>query len=281
MATNKAALNKIIGNAVIYLLLIIVGTAYFFPLFWMLSSSIMPDHQLFRFPPQVIPDQIMWSNFYNAMTLVPFFLYLRNTILIATGAMIGVVISCPLAAYSLARIQWKGRGVLMAITIGVMMIPAQVTIIPLFIIFTRVGLLGTLVPLILPTFFGVPFYIFLMRQFFRQLPRSLEDAARIDGGSEFQIYRYIMFPLCQPAVLTIALFQVIASWNDFTAPLIYLTTANLFTLQLGLQHFTRAYDSQWGLLMAAAALVALPVIAVFFLVQKSFIQGITFGGVKG
>jgi multiple sugar transport system permease protein len=161
------------------------------------------------------------------------------------------------------------------------MVPGQVTMVPLFIVFNKLNMVGTFWPLILPSFFGVPFHIFLMRQFFKQLPKSLEDAARIDGCTEFQIYMRIMLPLIQPAILTIGLFQFLHSWNDFVGPLIYLNNENNYTLQLGLQQFKQAYNTQWSQLMAASVLVAAPIIILYFLVQRSFVQGITFGGVKG
>ena len=270
-----------ISLTIVYILLSIICVVYFFPFLWMVLTALKPSTQIFIFPPEFLPKPPEWSNFYMAATAVPFFTYLRNTSFVAGLAMIGVLFSCPLAAYSLARIKWKGRGILFAITIGVMMIPTHVTMIPLFIIFTRAGLVGTHWPLIIPSFFGVPFYIFLMRQFFRGLPKSLEDAARIDGASEFQIYRRIMFPLCQPSLLAIGLFQVMSSWNDFLAPMIYLNRESMYTLQLGLQQFGRGHETQWAWLMAASAMVTLPVITLYFFVQKSFIRGITFGGVKG
>ncbi|WP_252228370.1 carbohydrate ABC transporter permease [Caldicoprobacter algeriensis] len=264
-----------------YIVLIVAGAVFLLPFIWMVSTSLKPDTQLFVSPPVWIPNPIAWENYYRAVTVVPFFTYMKNTLIVASLATAGAVISTPLTGYSLARIKWKGRELLFIITLAVMMIPSQVTMVPLFIIFSKLDLVGTFLPLILPPCFGVPFFIFLMRQFFKQLPRDLEDAARIDGCSEFGIYFKIMLPLVQPAILTVALFQFMNSWNDFIGPLIYLNDEAKYTLQLGLQQFKQAYNTIWNQLMAASVLVALPIILLYFFVQKSFIQGITFGGVKG
>jgi multiple sugar transport system permease protein len=271
----------LISKIVTYTLLTFFGILFLLPFLWMLSTGLKGNEQMFTYPPVWIPKPMVWKNFVDAVTTISFFTFLKNTLIVAVLATFGVIISCPLVAYSLARINWNGRNILFIITIAVMMIPGQVTMVPLFIVFTKLKMVGTLAPLIIPTFFGVPFYIFLMRQFFRQLPKSLEDAARIDGCSEFQIYWRIMFPLCQPAILTIALFQFMNSWNDFLGPLIYLNDEKMYTLQLGLQQFKQAYNTQWNLLMAASILIALPIIILYFFVQRSFIQGISFGGVKG
>ncbi|TDF97271.1 carbohydrate ABC transporter permease [Paenibacillus piri] len=247
----------------------------------MVSTSLKPSTQLFVYPPVWLPEPFEWSNYYKAVTTVPFFAYLQNTVIVACCATLGVVISCPLAGYSFARLQWRGRDTLFLVTLAVLMVPSQVTMVSLFIIFSKLNLVGTFYPLILPSFFGAPFFIFLMRQFFKQLPKSLEDAARIDGCSEIRIYTRVMLPLCQPAILTIALFQFMHSWNDFVGPLIYLSDERLYTLQLGLQQFKQAYHTEWSQLMAASVLVAVPIIVFYFFVQRSFIQGITFGGIKG
>lgn len=264
-----------------YFLLIGFGFLFLIPFLWMVSTSLKPATQLFVDPPVWIPKPLQWSNYYEAITTVSFFTYLKNTLIVASCATIGVILSCPLAGYSLGRLQWRGRDTLLIITLAIMMIPGQVTMVPLFIVFSKLHLVGTYYPLILPAFFGVPFFIFLMRQFFKQLPKSLEDAARIDGCSEIRIYTHVMLPLCQPAILTIALFQFMHSWNDFVGPLIYLSDERFYTLQLGLQQFKQAYNTQWSQLMAASVLVAVPIILFYFFVQRSFIQGITLGGVKG
>lgn len=274
---NRSFVKRIL----IYVLLFGSAVSFALPFIWMVSTSLKPADQLFVHPPVWIPNPINWENYVKAVTDIAFFTQFKNSLTIASISTIGVIISCPLVGYTFARLRWKGRDTLFLITLAVMMIPFPVTMVPLFIVWSKLGFVGTFLPLILPAFFGVPFYIFLMRQFFKQLPKDLEDAARIDGCSEFGIYFRIMLPLCQPAVLTIALFQFMASWNDFLGPLIYLNDETRYTLQLGLQQFRTAQDTAWGPLMAASVLVALPIIFLYFIVQKRFIQGITFGGVKG
>jgi multiple sugar transport system permease protein len=273
--------TKLVKRIAVPILLFLAAVGFALPFIWMVSTSLKAPDQLFVHPPVWIPNSINWENYVNAVTEIAFFTQFKNSLIIAMISTIGVIISCPLVGYTFARLKWKGRDTLFLITLAVMMIPFPVTMVPLFIVWSKLGFVGTFMPLILPTFFGVPFYIFLMRQFFKQLPRDLEDAARIDGCSEFGIYLRIMLPLCQPAVLTIGLFQFMASWNDFLGPLIYLNDETNYTLQLGLQQFRTAQDTAWGPLMAASVLVALPIIVLYFIVQKRFIQGITFGGVKG
>jgi len=267
--------------AALYALLLVLGFVFLLPFLWMVSTSLKPTTQLFVFPPPWIPDPVRWRNYYEAVTFVDFFTYFRNTLVIATVSTIGTVIASPLAAYSFARLQWRGRDTMFFVTLAIMMIPSQVTMVPLFIVFSKLHLTNTIWPLVLPSFVGVPFFIFLMRQFFKQLPSSLEDAARIDGCSEFKVYAKIMYPLCQPGLLTIALFQFMWAWNDFIGPLIYLSDEKKYTLQIGLQMFRQTNDTAWSQLMAASVIIALPIILLYFFIQKAFVKGITFGGVKG
>lgn len=265
----------------IHILLIVASIAFLFPFYWMLSTSLKLPTQIFIWPPAWIPKPIAWKNYMDAVEYIPFFTYLKNTLFITVMSTLGVILSCPLVAYSFAKLRWTGRNVFFVITIGVMMIPSQVTMIPLFLLFEKLGWVGTPLPLIVPTFFGVPFYIFLLRQFFLGLPNELLDSARIDGASEFRIYWQIMLPLARPAILAVALFQFMAAWTDFLGPLLYLTEPESYTLSLGLQQFQSQKGTEWGLMMAISTLMTLPVIVLFFLMQKSFIQGITFTGIKG
>ncbi|PPA70448.1 carbohydrate ABC transporter permease [Jeotgalibacillus proteolyticus] len=263
-----------------HIVLIVASFFFLIPFLWMVSTSLKPLTQVFTFPPEWIPRPFMWSNYTDAMEYIPFFTYLRNTIVITVLSTLGAVISCPLVAYSFAKLRWPGRNILFIITIGVMMIPGQVTMIPLFLLFEKFGMVGTPYPLIIPAFFGVPFYIFLLRQFFMGLPDSLREAARIDGAGEFRIYWQIMLPLAKPAVLAVGLFQFMASWTDFIGPLLYLTDSLQYTLSLGLQQFQSQRGSEWGLMMAVSTMMTLPIIVLFFLLQKTFIRGITFSGIK-
>ncbi|WP_274653593.1 carbohydrate ABC transporter permease [Paenibacillus humicola] len=268
-------------NLVTHLFLILFGLFFLSPFLWLVSTSLKPDTELFLWPPKWIPSTLMWSNYPDAIGYFPFFTYLRNTLGITALATIGVLLSCPVVAYSLARIPWKGSKPLFGITLILMMLPYQVTMIPIFIVFKKLGMVGTNVPLWLPAFFGAPFYIFLLRQFFMGLPRELEDAGRIDGASEMRIYSRIMLPLCKPALLTVALFQIIGSWTDYQGPLIYLSDESQYTLMLGLSSFLTQHGAEWQMMMAANVMITLPIIVLYFVVQKAFIQGITFSGIKG
>ncbi|MGM7722308.1 carbohydrate ABC transporter permease [uncultured Metabacillus sp.] len=263
-----------------HLCLIIASCFFIIPFIWMVSTSLKPITQVFSYPPEWIPKPFQWSNYLDAMEYIPFFTYLNNTVVITLVSTLGVVLTCPLVAYSFAKLEWKGRNVFFFITIAVMMIPGQVTMIPLFLIFNKMGWVGTPLPLIVPAFFGVPFYIFLLRQFFLGLPNDLRDAAKIDGASEFRIYWQIMLPLANPAVLAVGLFQFMGSWTDFIGPLLYLTDETQYTLSLGLQQFQTQMGTEWGLMMAVSTMMTLPIIILFFFLQKTFIQGITFSGIK-
>ncbi|MBB6669462.1 carbohydrate ABC transporter permease [Cohnella nanjingensis] len=267
-------------NAAVHFFLLVFGIFFLSPFLWILSTSLKPDDELFLWPPKWIPSTLMWSNFPDAISYFPFFTYLGNTMTITALATIGILFSCPLVAYSLARIPWRGSKPLFGVTLIVMMLPYQVTMIPIFIVFKHLGWVGTNVPLWLPAFFGAPFYIFLLRQFFMGLPKELEDAGRIDGASELRIYGQIMLPLCKPGLLTVALFQIIGSWTDYQGPLIYLSDEAQYTLMLGLSSFKTQHGAEWQLMMATSAMITLPIIVLYFVVQKAFIRGITFSGIK-
>ncbi|MBY0147482.1 carbohydrate ABC transporter permease [Neobacillus niacini] len=275
-----AARKKKVSVFSAHIVLIIASFFFMIPFIWMVSTSLKPLTQVFTFPPEWIPKPVKWSNYIDAMNYIPFFTYLKNTIIITVLSTVGAVLSCPIVAYSFAKLKWPGRNILFIITIGVMMIPGQVTMIPLFLLFEKLGMVGTPYPLILPAFFGIPFYIFLLRQFFMGLPDSLREAAKIDGASEFRIYWQIMLPLAKPAVLAVGLFQFMASWTDFIGPLLYLTDSVQYTLSLGLQQFQSQKGSEWGLMMAVSTMMTIPVVILFFFLQKTFIKGITFSGIK-
>lgn len=277
---NPLTIKKM-NRTLAHLCLIIASFFFIIPFIWLVSTSLKPLTQIFTFPPEWIPNPFLWSNYSRAVEYIAFWIYLKNTAIITIVSTIGVIISCPLVAYSFAKLEWRGRGALFFVTLAVMMIPGQVTMIPLFLLFTKLGWVGTALPLIVPQFFGVPFYIFLLRQFFLGLPDALREAARIDGASEFRIYLQIMFPLAKSAVLAVALFQFMGSWTDFIGPLLYLTNEPTYTVSLGLQQFQSQKGSEWGLLMAVSTLMTLPVIILFFFLQKTFISGITFSGIKG
>ena len=236
---------------------------------------------VFLYPPEWIPNPVIWSNYPRALTVIPFFTFLRNTLTVTGFSLIGTLLSASLAAYSFARLRWPGRDALFLVVLTTLMIPYQVTLIPRFIIFRQLGWLDTLLPLIVPWFFGGgPFNIFLLWQFFMTIPPELDDAARIDGCGFFGIYAQILLPLAKSALAAVSIFTVQARWNEFLLPLIFIHRRENFTLALGLRLFREMYYVDWTGLMAASAVVMLPVLLTFFFAQRYFIQGVVFTGVK-
>ena len=228
----------------------------------------------------LIPNPIQWSNYPAALQTVPFGTYLQNTLFLCAMNVIGAVLSSAIVAYGFARIRFPGREVLFLIMISTMALPGQVTMIPIFAMFRWLGWYGTFLPLFVPSFFGSPFYIFLLRQFFRTVPEDLAEAARIDGAGEWRIFWQVMFPLARPALAVVALFQFLGTWNDFFGPLLYVNDPSRYTLAYGLQQFMSSYGGKWAQLMAGACVFTLPIILLFFLAQKTFIQGISTTGTK-
>lgn len=265
-----------------YALLILLAVAMLFPFLWLVSSSLKSQLEIFEYPPRWIPNPPVWQNYVDAMTFRPFPLYLRNSLVIATLNVTAVVLTSSLCAYGFARIRFKGRDFWFGIVIATLLLPSIVTLVPQFIIFTRLGWVDTILPLTVPLFFGGgAFNIFLLRQFFRTIPEELADAARIDGCSEFGIYWRIMMPLSRPALITVAIFTFLASWNDLIGPLVYLRTPETYTVAIGLAQFRGAMTTRWDLQMAAATIMVIPVVVLFFFAQRYFIKGIVMTGIKG
>ncbi len=281
VATHRYGTTRALRRALIHLVLIALGIVFLVPFIWLLSTSLKTDPQIFLFPPRWIPDPITLQQYHLALTTIPFLLYLRNSLIYCAFTVVGVVCSCSLVAYGLARVRWPGRDVLFVLTLGTMLLPFEVTLVPLFIVFRTIGWVGTFLPIIVPSFFGSAFYIFLLRQFMMTLPMELSDAARIDGASELRIFWSIALPLIRPALAVVALLQFLGAWGDFLGPLIYLTDQSTYTISLGLQQYNTQYGTEWGQLMAASTLLTVPVIVLFFLTQRTFIQGITLTGLKG
>ena len=275
--SQSQRLRQILG----YSLAILVAILFLLPLFWMVSSSLKPEYQVLEVPPRWIPDPVTWSNYPEALTYVPFGRYTLNTLFIAVMVITGHILSCTLVAYAFARLRAPGKNALFIILLATMMLPYPVTMAPIYVGFAALGWVNSFLPLIVPAFFGSPFYIFLLRQFFLTLPPELEDAARVDGANALQILWHIILPLSKPALATVAVFSFQAVWNDFLPPLIYLHDQAKYTVSLGLSFFRSSYDVQWAYLMAATLVTMLPVILVFFLAQKQFIEGITLTGTKG
>ena len=269
------------GHAASHVALLTVGAMFFLPFFWLVSTSLKDLDQIFTLPPIWIPDPLRWQNYPESLGYFPFLQQLKNTLVIAISTVILTIISSALVAYSFSRLRWHGRDILFFAMLSTMMLPYQVTMVPLFITFRELGWVNTLLPLIVPHAFGVPFFIFLLRQFFLTLPRDLDDAAIIDGCSELGVLWRVILPLSKPALATVALFQFLGSWNDFIGPLIYLNDPSKYTLSLGIQVFASTVGVQWGWMMAVTTVLTVPVIALFFFTQRTFIQGIALTGIKG
>ena len=251
------------------------------PLLMMVSGSLKSAEQLTRDPYSLLPAEWNWSNFPEALSSMPFFVYLSNTLLLCFGCVIGTTLSCALAAYGLSRVSWPGRNWMFGLVIATMLLPWHITMIPRFVLLSELGLYNSLWAIVLPTFLGEAFFIFLLRQFFMTIPEQLLDAGRIDGLSHWGLFWKIVIPLSKPALATVALFQFVTTWNDFGGPLLYLNDPQKFPLAYGLERFVSSYGDQTHLLLAAATLFTIPMIIIFFLAQKTFIQGISTTGIKG
>jgi len=270
-----------LGRNLAFLICAFMALSYVFPLYWMVVTALKTDAEIFLFPPTWWPANPQWQNFPAATVYIPFARYMWNTVVIAGLTIVGTVISCALIAYGFARVRWPGRNIVFLIYLSTIMLPAQVTMIPLYIIFRQLGWFGTILPLVVPAFFGNALYVFLLRQFFMTIPNELSDAARIDGASELGIFLRIMVPLLRPALATVALFTFVNSYRDFLGPLIYLKDQDQMTISVGLKMFQNMYGAQWQLMMAAATLAMIPTVVLFFLTQRTFIEGIALTGIKG
>lgn len=244
------------------------------PLWWMFATSLKTMAEVMAYPPSFFPESWEWTNYIRAWKAAPFTTYTINTITITTLVVIGSVLANSFIAYGFAKIPFRGKGIWFAIVLSTMMIPGFVTLIPQYVLFSKLGWVNTYYPLIVPHFFGSAFYIFLLRQFYMTIPTELIEAAKIEGANHFYIWWKIGLPLTKPALATVAIFSFNGAWNDFLGPLLYLNDENLYTLQLGLAVFKGQLDTQWNYLMAGSLLVLLPVILLFFFFQKYFIQGI-------
>lgn len=263
-------------------LLVVLSVVMLVPLAWVISTSFKASGREFVFPPQWIPSPLEWQNYPAAFNTVPFALYFRNSVIISGAATLGSVLTASWAAFSFARLRFPGRDVFFGIALSTMMVPYVVTLIPTFIIFRELNWINTFLPLIVPSWLGGGgFNIFLLRQFYKTLPRELDDAARVDGANEFWIWAHIVTPLSKPALATVAMLAFIFHWNDFLAPLIYLNSPNNFTLSLGLASFQNQYGGLYNLMMAAAVMMIFPVIVVFFTGLRFFMQGIALTGFAG
>lgn len=288
--TRRFKANKIATEVLKYFLLILLSISFFFPLYWMAISALKDDPQIYTIPPILIPNPMHWANFPNAWLNIGFdfnMMAINSIFRYCLPVTLATVLMSTVVAYGFSRIKWRGRDSLFYICIGTMMMPWQVTMIPLFIVYRDLHWVNSYLPLVVPAFFGSAYFIFLLRQFLMTIPEELSDAARIDGANELGILFRIILPLMTPALTVVALFRWLGAWNDYLGPLIYLNQADLYPLALGVQQLRVAVTSMgtqantYPYLMAVSTIIALPILILFFFAQRSFIEGISMTGIKG
>lgn len=277
---KKKKSSAVLRRVLLYIVLILIAVIMVVPFLWMLSTSLKTQYDAVKIPPVWIPDPPRWENYVKLFTEQPMFQFMLNTIKIVFFVVLGQLFFSSLAAYSFARISFKGRNVVFFFYIATLMVPGQVTMIPTYLMFAKAGLTDNHLALILPVFFSA-FGVFLLRQFFMSLPRELEEAAEIDGCNPFMTYWRIMLPLVVPAMLTLGVFTLMNTWNDYMGPLIYLSSPEKYTMTLGIAYFKGVYTTQWNLVMAGSIVSVVPILIAYLCAQKYFIEGIAFSGVKG
>jgi multiple sugar transport system permease protein len=278
---NRIIRDRILG-LIRYGILSVLGVLFIIPIYWMVVTSFKTSGEAYLFPPSFFPNPVSLEG-YEAIwgTVVPFNLFIANSIIITFFSVIGTVSSSTIVAFAFARLRWWGKNAWFIILLATLMLPYQVIMIPVYIIFRQLGWLDTFLPLIVPTFLGNAFYIFLIRQFFLSIPKDLEDAARVDGASSFRILWQIFLPNSAPVILTVVLFSFVGSWNDFFGPLLYLRKLEQMTVSVGLTMFAGYRSPNWTAVMAASTLSILPIVIMFILFQRYFVKGIVLTGIKG
>ena len=279
--TASKSRQKLISTIVIYIILFAGAAILMIPLFWMVSTSVKPQDQIYTYPIVWIPREIVWENYPAVFEDIAFGRFLLNSTILSFFGIIGNLLGSSLAAYGFARFRFPGRTILFIILLSTMMVPLWVTMIPTFIIFKELGWLNTYLPLLVPHFFAQPFYTFLLRQFFLGIPREMDEAARIDGASSLRIFWQIYVPLANAALITVAIFSFFYHWNELLMPLIYLQSQDKFPVALGIASFVSDQTQNFALMMAAALIAMAPLLVIFFFAQRLFMQGVVMTGVKG
>ncbi|MCB0111386.1 MAG: carbohydrate ABC transporter permease [Caldilineaceae bacterium] len=270
-----------LGHLLLHFVMILLGATFLMPLAWVISTSLKLPGQVFITPIEWIPTEPKWSNYWEVFERLPFHLFIRNSFYVTIMGTLGTVFSSLTVAFGLARLRWPGRDLLFTVLLATMMLPGVVTMIPIFIIFKEIGWVGTFFPLWVPSWFGIAFYIFLMRQYMMTLPRELDEAAKMDGASNLRILWQVIAPLCGPAIATVTIFAFLQHYNAFMEPLIYISENEMFTLPLGLLWFKGRFGNFWHLVMAASMITITPVIFLFFVAQRYFVRGAQFTGLAG
>ncbi len=275
--------SELRANVATLIILSLGAVIILMPFFWMIATSLKEQGDVYLYPPEWIPRPLQWVNYQDVLTLVPMARYALNSLFIVTSVMIGTILSCSFTAYGFARLRAPGRDFIFLIVLATLMLPTTVTLVPTYIAFNNIGWINSFKPLIIPAFFGTPFYIFLLRQFYISLPRELEESAKLDGATAYRIWWDLMLPLSLPALATVAVFTFIATYNDFFGPLIYLSDESKRTVAVALSYFNGSPDAgpQMHLLMAMTVLATVPSLIVFLFAQRVFVQGIVTTGLKG
>jgi multiple sugar transport system permease protein len=281
-AAQRRKIQNGIGLSVLYLILAFCGIIMVFPFLWMLSTSLKTGTSIFAYPPQLIPEQFAWNNYAEVFSRQPMLSALFNSTKIALINSAGTLLTSSMAAYAFAKIRFRFKNQLFMILLATMMIPGQVTLIPMFVWFKNFGWIDTHYPLIIPALLSNAYGVFLLRQFFMTIPDSYSESARIDGAHQLTIFFRIMLPLCIPALTTLGLFSFMGNWNSFLAPLIYLNTKTKFTIPLIIMSFQNLHGlNNWGILMAASCVSILPIMLLYVFAQRYFIEGVVMSGLKG
>ncbi len=270
-----ATLAVLIGLAIL-----VVGI----PMGWMLTTALKERTQIFAWPPVILPNPIRFENFSDTLTAIPFMRFALNTVLLCALSILGRVLSCSIVSFAFARLRFPGRNVMFVLLLSTLMIPSQMILIPQFALFKTAGLVDIFdgyLPLVLPSFFGSAFFIFLMRQYIMTIPRELDEAARIDGASTWQVFARIIMPLCKPPLVVITVLTFLWTWNEFMHPLIYITQFDSYTVQLGLNMLKGRFNIQWNLIMAGSLMAVVPCVIVYFFTQRYIVGGIASVGIKG
>jgi multiple sugar transport system permease protein len=282
MFGSKMRQKRLRRNILLYFFLGLFSLSTLFPLFWMISTSLKSGDIIFEMPPRLLPDGLHWENYTRAVIEINFFVLFKNSVVITIFHLLSDVLVSAVVAYGFARFVFPGRDFWFLIMLATVMIPGEVTMIPVFIAFSELGWSNSIKPLVIPGFFGgAPIFVFLLRQFFLTIPKELEESAIVDGATRFKIFYKIFLPLSIPALIVIGIFSFQGTWNDLMGPLIYLNDTSKFTLTLGLAMFKGMLKVEWGPLMAGSILALLPVVIVFFLVQRYFVEGVKLSGIKG
>jgi ABC-type glycerol-3-phosphate transport system permease component len=272
---------RLIEKTLGYATLISVALLFILPLYWMLATALKTPEQTFALPPEWIPSPVAWENFSEVFAEVPFGRFIINSFILVALNVVGELFAVTLVAYGFARLRFPGRSVLFLLMLSTLMIPYHVTLVPRFILFSKLGWINSYLPLFVPAFTGSSFLIFLVRQYMMSIPFDLDEAAYIDGATWFDVFWRIIVPLSRPALVLVVVFTFVGVWNDFLQPLIYLNDPNLFTVSLGLSFFQGTRETNWNLLMAGSLLATIPPLLLFFFAQRQLIGGISIEGLKG